>query len=268
LILPGESTLAEAVTVVDPPAIRKARKFVKKAIAKKFKSELAAAYDKLTADVVADSTFKVDGMSTGRRRLRNVYLGYLCALDESPEQRIEAAKLATAQFDSATGMTDKLAAFNILASMSGEGESAREAAIQKFYDDADGDPLVIDKWFDCLASADLPDVLERVVKLTTHPDFTLKVPNRCRAVILSFTANAAAFHDESGKGYEFLGEMIEKIDKVNSRVSARTTASSLLSWKRYNDKRASMMKAQLERLKAMPNISNELLEIVTKGLKN
>lgn len=266
LILPGESTLAEAVTVVDPVAIRSARKYVKKAIAKKFKTELAAAYNKLTTAVEADTAFKVDGISTGRRRLRNVYLGYLCALDETAEDQIEAAKLASAHFESATGMTDKLAAFNILVSMSGEGESAREAAIQKFYDDANGDPLVIDKWFACLASADLPDLLDRVVKLTSHPDFTLKVPNRCRAVILSFANNAAAFHDDSGKGYEFCGDMLEKIDKVNSRVSARTTASSFLSWKRYNEKRASMMKAQLERLKAMENISTDLLEIVTKGL--
>lgn len=266
LLLPGESTLAEAVTVVDPQAIRNARKFVKKAIAKKFKTELTSAYEKLTALVEADTVFKVDGESTGRRRLRNVYLGYLCALDETAEEQIEAAKIATAQFESATGMTDKLAAFNCLVSMSGEGESAREAAIQKFYDDAGGDPLVIDKWFACLASADLPDLLDRVVKLTAHPDFTLKVPNRCRAVILSFTSSAA-FHDDDGKGYEFLGDMLEKIDKVNSRVSARTTAGSFLSWKRYNEKRASMMKAQLERLKAMPNISNDLLEIVMKGLK-
>ena len=267
LILPAESTLAEAVTVIDPPAIRNARKFVKKAIAKKFKAELTVAYDKLTSDVEADTTFRVDGTATGRRRLRNVYLGYLSALDETAEEQREAAKLATKHFESATGMTDKLAAFNILVSMSGEGESARDAAIQKFYDDADGDPLVIDKWFACLASADVPDLLERVVKLTAHPDFKLEVPNRCRAVILSFTANAAAFHDSSGKGYEFLGDMLEKIDKVNSRVSARTTASSLLSWKRYNEERASMMKAQLERLKAMPNCSKDLLEIVTKGLK-
>lgn len=266
LILPGESTLAEAVNVVDPPAIRNARKFVKKAIAKKFKSELSDAYEKLTACVEADTVFKVDGESTGRRRLRNVYLGYLCALNETKEEQIEAAKIATAQFESATGMTDKLAAFNCLVSMSGEGESAREAAIQKFYDDANGDPLVIDKWFACLASADLPDLLDRVVKLTAHPDFTLKVPNRCRAVILSFAASAA-FHDDNGKGYEFLGDMLEKIDKVNSRVSARTTASSFLSWKRYNEKRASMMKAQLERLKAMNGISKDLEEIVVKGLK-
>jgi aminopeptidase N len=264
LILPGESTLAGAVKIVDPPAIRNARKLVKKAIAKRFKGELAAAYDKLTSAIEADTAFRVDGISTGRRRLRNVYLGYLCALDATPEEQFAAAKLATSHFESATGMTDKLASFNILVSMSGEGESARNAAIQKFYNDANGDPLVIDKWFECLASADLPDLL---VELTTHPDFTLKVPNRCRAVILSFTANAAAFHDESGKGYLFLGDMLEKLDKVNSKVAARTTANSLLSWERYDSKRAAMMKAQLKRLKEMPNVSTELLEIVSKGLR-
>mmetsp|Transcript_22877 Transcript_22877/g.47752 ORF Transcript_22877/g.47752 Transcript_22877/m.47752 type:complete len:81 (+) Transcript_22877:144-386(+) len=79
--------------------------------------------------------------------------------------------------------------------------------------------------------------------------------------------NAAAFHDEEGKGYKFLGDVLEKLDTINSNVAARTTAGSLIGWKRYNEKRASLMKAQLERLKSMPGISNDLLEIVTKGLK-
>lgn len=66
--------------------------------------------------------------------------------------------------------------------------------------------------------------------------------------------NAAAFYDGEGKGYEF-------------QVAARTTAGCLIGWKRYNEKRASLMTAQLKRLKIMPNVSNDLLEIVTKGLK-
>jgi len=268
LILPGESTLAEAVKVVDPPAIRNARKQVKKAIAIKFKGEITAYYNKLTADIASDgTTFKVDGASVGRRRLRNVYLGYLCSINETAEEQKVAAYLASSHFNAATGMTDKLAAFNQLVSMSGEGASARDAAIQKFYDDADGDPLVLDKWFACQAGADLPDLLERVVKLTEHRDFTLKNPNRCRSVIMTYTMNEAAFHAEDGKGYQFLGDILEQLDKVNSKVAARTTASSLISWKRYNDKRAGLMKAQLERLKSMVPVSNDLLEIVSKGLK-
>mmetsp|Transcript_33368 Transcript_33368/g.61251 ORF Transcript_33368/g.61251 Transcript_33368/m.61251 type:complete len:482 (+) Transcript_33368:1176-2621(+) len=265
LTLPSESAIAEAVTVIDPPAIRNARKHVKKAIASKFKGELLDAYNKSTAAIEADGdTFKVDGASVGRRHLRNVYLSYLCSSGDEKE----AAALATKHFNSATGMTDKLAAFNLLVSMSGEGERAREDAIQKFYKDANGDPLVLNKWFACQAGADLPDVLDRVVKLSSsHPDFTLKNPNRCRSLVLTFTMNAAAFHDEEGKGYTFLGDVLEKLDTINSNVAARTTAGTLIGWKRYNEKRASLMKAQLERLKSMPSISNDLLEIVTKGLK-
>jgi aminopeptidase N len=164
-------------------------------------------------------------------------------------------------------MTDKLSAFNQLVSMSGEGESARQAAIKKFYDDANGDPIVLDKWFAAQASADLPDLLECVEKLVSHPDFSLEKPNRCRSVILSFTMNDAAFHDASGKGYEFLGGILEKLDKVNPKVAARTAAGSLIGWKRYSEKRAALMKAQLERLKGLSHVSNDLLEIVTKGLK-
>ncbi|KAL7543388.1 hypothetical protein ACHAXR_013343 [Thalassiosira sp. AJA248-18] len=269
LTLPSESSLSESVTVVDPPAIRKARKLVKKAIARKFKDELLAAYSKMTGAIEAGGDkFRVDGVSVGRRRLRNVYLGYLCSIDENGEEKKEAAALATKHFNSATGMTDKLAAFTQLASMTGEGESAREAAIEKFYKDANDDPLCINKWFAVQADADLPDVLDRVVKLSSsHPDFTLKNPNRCRALVLTFTMNEAAFHDEEGKGYTFLGDVLEKLDKVNSKVAARTTAGCLIGWKRYNEKRATLMKAQLERLKNMPNVSNDLLEIVTKGLK-
>eukprot|EP00804_Cyclotella_cryptica_P024486 CCRYP_017562-RA/>CCRYP_017562-RA protein AED:0.17 eAED:0.17 QI:56/1/1/1/1/1/6/300/732 len=250
LTLPGESTLAESVTVIDPPAIHSARKQVKIEIARKFKDEITLCYQKLTAAIEADGTeFKVDGTSVGRRRLRNVCLGYLCSIAETPDEQRAAAALATNHFQSATGMTDKLAAFNHLVSMCGEGESAREAAIHKFYDDAAGDPLVLDKWFASQASAELPDVLDRVKKLVSHPDFSLEKPNRCRSVILSFTMNEAAFHDASGKGYEFLGDILEKLDKVNPKVAARTTASSLIGWKRYNEDRAVMMKAQLERLK-------------------
>ncbi|KAL9183583.1 hypothetical protein ACHAXT_004439 [Thalassiosira profunda] len=269
LMLPGESTLAESVTgAVDPPAIRKARKHVKAAIARKYQTELLAAYNKLTAAIdAAGDTFKVDGVSVGRRRLRNVYLGYLCSIAASGDEEKEAAALASQHFNDAKGMSDKLAAFNLLASMSGEGESAREAAIQKFYDDANGDPLVLDKWFSVQAGASLPDVLDRVVKLTEHTLFSLKTPNRCRALVLSFTMNQAAFHAEDGKGYKFLGDVLEKLDSINSKVAARTTAGSLIGWKKYDKKRAELMKAQLERLKGMPNVSNELFEIVTKGLK-
>jgi len=265
LTLPSESTLAEDLDVVDPVAIRKSRGSLKKAIARKFEKDIKALYDQLTSDMEG-LEFKVDAVSVGRRSLRNVLLGYLCSIKESTEEQVAAANLASSHFNNASGMTDKLAALNALASMDGEGAAARDSALEQFYHDADGDALVLNKWFSVQALADLPDVLDRVKELTKHPDFTLSNPNRCRSLISAFTMNEAPFHDESGEGYKFLGEILVELDKLNPQVSART-ARSFIQWRRYNEKRGQLMKDELEKLTKLEGISDDMFEIVSRGLK-
>lgn len=213
-----------------------------------------------------DLEFQVDAESTGRRRLRNTLLEYLCGIKESPEEQKAAAELATAHFDNATGLTDKMAALSCLASMDGEGAQARDSALAKFYKDANGDALVLNKWFSGQALADLDDVLERVIALTEHPDFTMSNPNRCRSLISAFAMNAAPFHDESGKGYAFLGDVLEKLDGMNPQIISRM-AGSLIQWRRYDEKRAALMKEQCERLLNMPGISDDMFEILNRGMK-
>jgi aminopeptidase N len=267
LTLPSESTLAEEMEVIDPGAIHDARGAVKKAIARKFQNEILAKYNELTKLVEADGgKLKVDAKSIGLRRLRNVMLEYLSCIKETPEEQKAAADLAKNHFENATGMTDKMAALSALASMDREGAEARDWALKKFYDDAGGYSLVIDKWFSVQALADLPDVLDRVKKLTEHPDFTLETPNRCRSLVSVFTMNAPYFHDLSGEGYKFIGELLIKLDKLNPQVSSRL-AGSLIQWRRYDEKRGALMKAELEKLKAMKPISEDLYEIVSKALK-
>jgi hypothetical protein len=53
------------------------------------------------------------------------------------------------QFESSYGMTDRYAALSCLASMHGEAsvEARRDTAMQKFYDEAEGDALILNKWF-------------------------------------------------------------------------------------------------------------------------
>merc|ERR1711966_638113 len=151
----------------------------------------------------------------------------------------------------ASGMTDKVAALSALASMDGEG--------------AGGDALVLNKWFSIQASANLPDVLDRVKALTKHPDFTLSNPNRCRSLLSVFTMNAAPFHAEDGEGYKFIGETLVELDQINPQISARM-GSSLIQWRRYGKKRAELMKGELTKLAAM-ELSDDLFEIVQRGLK-
>ena len=267
LTMPSESTLAEEVDVVDPLAIHKARGALKKGIARKFYSEIKAKYDALTKAMEAEGgDFKVDATAVGRRRLRNVLLDYLCSVKETAEEQKAAAELAWDQFEKATGMTDRYSALSALASMSGGGTELRDRAIQKFFDDAKGDALVLNKWFTVQALADLPDVLDRVKELTKHPDFTLSNPNRCRSLISAFTMNSAAFHATSGEGYRFVGDILMELDKLNPQISSRM-GSSLIQWKRYDADRGALMKAELERVATMKPISDDLLEILSSALK-
>ena len=266
LMLPSESTLAEEMEVIDPAAIHKARGSVKKTIARKFQGEILARYNELTALVETDGELIIDAENIGLRRLRNVMLDYLTCIKETPEEQKASAELAKKHFENATGMTDKMAALSALASMDGEGAEARDWALQKFYDDAEGYSLVIDKWFSVQALADLPDVLDRVKMLTRHPDFTLKVPNRCRSLVNVFTMNAPAFHEPTGEGYKFIGEILAEVDKLNPQLSSRLS-SSLIQWRRYDEKLGALMRAELEKLKEMKPISEDLYEIVNKALK-
>ena len=269
LTLPAESTMAEELETVDPIALHKARGDVRKSIARKFYKEIKAKYDELTAAMGGSSEeLKLDATSMGQRGLRNVLLGYLCTLKDTPEEREAAAELAMNQFKSAYGMTDKYAALSMLVSMDGEDDvvARRDEAIKTFYDDAEGDALVLDKWFTAQAVADLPDVLDRVKALVKHPDFTLKNPNRCRALVSAFSMNAAHFHAEDGEGYMFLGDITSQVDKLNPQLSSRM-GGGLIQWRKYSEERGALMKAELQKLVDMKPISDDLFEVVSRGLK-
>ena len=265
--VPSESTLAEELEVVDPIALHKARGDVRKAIARKFYSEIKAKYDELTEAMGSGEDIKLDATSIGQRRLRNALLGYLCTVKDTPEERDVASELAMKQFESSFGMTDKYAALSNLVSMHGEEvvTQRRDAAVKKFYDDAQGDALVLNKWFTAQAVADTPDVLDRVKVLVDHPDFTLTNPNRFRSLIGAFSMNTA-FHSENGEGYEFFRSMVSEIDKLNPQISARM-GGALINWKRYSEERGSKMKSELQKLADMKPISNDLFEVVSRGLK-
>lgn len=269
LILPSESSMAEELDIVDPVALHKARGDVKKGIARKLHSSIRAKYDELTSAMKGDGeNIKLDATSIGQRRLRNVLLDYLCSLKDTPEEREAASVLAMNQFKSSFGMTDRYAALTSLVSMGGEDSvvTRREAALKKFYDDAEGDALVIDKWFAVQALSDLPDVLDRVKALVEHPEFTLTNPNRCRSLISVFSMNAAHFHAIGGEGYKFLGDIIAKTDKINPQLSSGM-GRALIRWKRYSEERGTTMKAELQKLVEMKPISNDLFEVVGRGLK-
>jgi aminopeptidase N len=251
LILPSESGIGDRVERVDPVAIHAARDHLRGAIGAALADPLVAAHGGQAAGSDLSPAAK------GVRRLRGVALGLLAAAD--PER---AAGLARAQYDAADNMTDRQAA---LAVLGGLDAPERAAAFDDFYARYQGDALVIDKWFGLQAAAARPETLGVVEGLRGHPDFSLKNPNRLRALIGSFAANQIAFHAPSGAGYRLLADLIIEVDAINPQVAARLVPP-LGRWRRFVAPYADLMRAELERVVATPGLSKDVFEQASKSL--
>ncbi len=99
-----------------------------------------------------------------------------------------------------------------------------------------------------------------------HPAFTMLNPNRVRALVGAFAhGNPALFHDLSGAGYAFVTDRVLELDALNPQVAARMMAP-LSRWRRYDSDRQTLMRQQLERLRAQAELSSDVGEIVQKSL--
>jgi aminopeptidase N len=159
-------------------------------------------------------------------------------------------------------MTDSIMALSTLSHIPSD---ACDEALDDFYTRWENDPLVLDKWFAVQARAGRPDSVETVRRLLGHPKFSLKNPNRVRALIGSFAmANPSGFNRADGAGYEFLAEQALEIDGFNPHVAARLLGA-FESWKTLEQGRQSRAKKALQGLSSA-NLSTDAYEIVTKTL--
>jgi aminopeptidase N len=254
LMPPSESELALAMNPIDPDAIHDARKRLIWAIADAHGPALAALYKTLESK----GTFSPDAASAGRRALRNAALRFLTVADDD-----YAAELAEAHYRLATNMTDTTAG---LAALARTANSRRDRAFAHFHDRFRDDPLVLDKWMGLQAMSPQPDTVDRVRSLMGHPVFSLKNPNRVRALIGAFAiGNPLRFHDRSGAGYRLVREVVQTLDSINPQTAARM-AASFETWRRYDTARQLLMRAELEAIVARPGLSANLYEVATKML--
>jgi aminopeptidase N len=254
LVPPSESELALAMTPIDPEAIHAARNALIRAVADAHRPALMALYSKLESS----GPFSPDATSAGRRSLRNSVLRFLTAADDEG-----AAGLADSHYRAATNMTEMTAGLAALARMA---NPKRDAAFAHFHDRFRNDPLVLDKWMGLQAMSPQPDTVERVRALMSHPVFSLKNPNRVRALIGAFAiGNPLRFHDRSGAGYRLVREVVQTLDGLNPQTAARM-AAAFETWRRYDSERQRLMRAELEAIASGTGLSANLYEMVTKML--
>ncbi|MEQ8949022.1 aminopeptidase N [Parvibaculum sp.] len=255
ILLPSEQTLAQIIGhEVDVEAIHAARERLRASIATQTKDALLAAYDRMEVT----GPYRPDADHAGRRALRNVCLGYLSA---APGE--EGIALAAEQFRMADNMTDSIAALSVLSNIDCP---ERREALDAFHERWKDDHLAMDKWFSIQAMSSLPGTLDEVKRLTGHPAFTMKNPNKVRALITSFAAvNQLHFHAKDGAGYRFIADKVLELDKLNPQVGARMLGA-FKSWRQMEPKRRKLMQKELKRIAGTEGLSRDVYEIATKTL--
>jgi aminopeptidase N len=254
LTLPSESDLALAWHGADPAAIHEAREALRRRMA----THLGEALGRLHGDLRELRAFSPDAEAAGPRALRNAALELLAA-DPSERNRRRAQR----HFQASDNMTDAIAGLGALMLLGGPDFAA---ALVAFYERWKDEPLVIDKWFALQARDPTEGALQRVVTLTTHPDFDAKNPNRLRALVQTFAgANPVRFHDPSGAGYRFLADRILMVDAFNPMTAARLV-QPLGDWARYDAALGTLMREQLARIAAARNLSKNVYELATRAL--
>jgi aminopeptidase N len=253
--LPSEGMLADAMEVVDVDAIHAVRQAGRRAIAEALYDRLVAKYEECRDGQTADD---LSTEAAGRRTLMNTCLAYLCATG-----RDEARALAAKQADPSGSMTNVLLALSALNDIDC---AERDTALAAFEARWRSNPLVLDKWFVMEATAPLPGTLERVRGLLGHPGYDAGNPNRFRALVGAFAAgNPVCFHADGGAGYQFLADRVLELDRTNPMVAARST-QPLTRWRRYDATRGGLMRAQLERIAGMADLSKDVYEMTTRAL--
>ena len=140
-------------------------------------------------------------------------------------------------------------------------------ALDRFYEKWKDDHLVIDAWFAYQAASPLASALATVKKLTSHPLFSIKNPNKVRALIGTFTSgNPVNFNRPDGKGYEFVADRVLELDAFNPQIAARLL-SAFRSWRALEPERRRMAKKALQRVARAKPLSHDAYEIVSKMLE-
>ncbi|MCF2858599.1 aminopeptidase N [Pseudoalteromonas sp. SMS1] len=248
--IPNFDTLSSGYQQVPVQALCDAIDGLELQLARVLKNSLKAFY----FDAQEGGSLSADDVAI--RALKNKSLYYLALTDE-PVTDLLSTQLAS------TNMTNKLGALRgaVNANLAIAGELMAD-----FDKQWNHDLLVMDKWFALQASNKSDACLDTILSLYEHPCFDKSNPNRVRALVGTFArANPRQFHREDGAGYTLLADLICELNQLNPQNAARII-TPLLSYKRFDEQRQNLMRAQLERLSQIDNLSDDLFEKIDKAL--
>lgn len=254
ITLPSEEFVAEQMPVIDVEAIHRARNAVRIAVAGRFRDQFTA----IVTSAKDEEVFAPTAEQAAERALKNAALAYIGTLGDD-----EAINLAKYRYNAADNMTDRMAALSVLSQIECD---ERKQALDDFYSRWSKDEHVIDKWFIVQATSTLPSTLENVKALLSNPSFSMRKPNKVRALIGAFaSANPLRFNAADGSGYSFVAERLIELDRLNPQVAARML-HAFGHWRRFDQKRRDLQRTTLEQIVETEGLSKDCFEIASRTL--
>ncbi len=252
LVAPSYNLLADAVgTKLSPQALFAARETVLEGVAQALSQQWMSLHRSLTVT----APYSANAVQSGQRSLRNAALTMWLRTSDAA-----AVQAASAQYNGATNMTDRMAALGGLVHCNPD---AAQKPLADFYTRFANNDLVIDKWF-ALQAANPLSTVAHIEALLAHKAFKWETPNRMRAVVFRFCmGNPAAFHNN--KGYAFWLKCLEKLIAVNPEVAARL-ARAMDHWKRHDTALATSMKVVVGKALKLKNLPKGVAEVLGKAL--
>ena len=252
LTIPSLDTLTEQFSQIPLDLLLECRAHYLTEVAGQLAADWQSLYQRL-----ALAPYQYNQQQVGVRALRNTALQYLLRLaqvDNSLWQR---------QLQHADNMTDRLAVLQALVQLSHPAAAAELAA----FADANADNAqLFDKYAQLCARRQDDGVWQQLDAVTALPSFDWQNPNRVRALYYTFAMqNFRRFHQADGQGYQTLVTVIKRADPINPQLASRLV-TPLLAWRRYDTKRAELMRSALLSLQDMPQVSSDLAEKLQKAL--
>ncbi|MEM9277553.1 MAG: DUF3458 domain-containing protein, partial [Pseudomonadota bacterium] len=257
LTLPGEGELAQTIGKnVDPDAISKSWTKYNAQLGK----ELETVRSEILSDISMNGAFEPDAESAGKRSLRSIMM----RLGVIGRSKSALSEIENMYFD-ADNLTDRYNAFATIVHFH-PSRDLRERVLADFYNRYHTNHIVLDKWFTVQASKPGNGAASLVKRLMKHKDFSLKNPNRLRALVGVFAmANQTGFNAVNGKGYRLVTDVIAKLDAINPQVAARML-TAFRSYRSLEPVRRNIAKDCLVELQSRENLSRDVSDILDRTL--
>ena len=258
--LPSRSLFAQSLPSIDVEGIEAVAGFMRRQLGLELRESWLQILEAAgVAHLEAPTEGAPSTATMAARSLKNTALAYLVwsGLETAPA-------VAAAQYRAARNMTDRMAALKALCDVRAQGY---EVLLEDFYGRFERQPLVVNKWFALQALIEDDGSVERIERLMQHRAFTLKNPNRVRALIGMFASgNLTGFHRRDGHGYRLLADVALEIDRRNPQLASRLLLP-LGRWRRYDAGRQAAMRGELERIARADGLSKDSYEVVSKSLQ-